>query len=406
MADHAVAQPLSDLRVIDLTNGIAGPYSTKLLADFGADVIKVEQPGIGDPGRQNRADLPDMDAYYFILLNANKRAVTLNLKKKKGRELFLEMVKKGDVVAENMAPGTFKRLGLSYDVLRAVNPRIVLLRVQGFGTYGPYARYKSFDFIAQAAGGAMAFTGFPDGRPVLPGGTMGDTGAGIHAAFGVMAALWQREKTGRGQVVEVSMQDAVVNFTRIKMRDYYVDGKSPARTGSAVPRSAPADAYKCKPGGPDDYAFIYCQPVRGHLWDALLILMKREDLLDHPDWSNPVWRAENKEQVDNVVEEWTVQYTKREVMRILGEGGVPCGAVLNAEDIHNDPHLIERGMITTMHHPQRGSFKMPGFPVQLQDSPVEMEPAPLLGQHNAEVYSELLGLAEDDLIRLQDEAVV
>ena len=397
---------LSDIRVIDLTQFEAGTSCTEALAWMGADVIKVEQPGRGDPGRQSRADQPDIDSYYFIILNANKRSVTLDLKKERGKELFLDLVRNGDVVAENMGPGTLERLGLGYDVLSAVNPRIVLARVKGFGTYGPYSDYKSFDFIASATGGALAFTGEPDGPPIRPGANVGDTGAGIHAAFGVMSALWQREKTGKGQVMEVSMQDAVINFTRVEMRDYYINGENPGRTGNAVRGTAPGDIFRCKPGGSDDYVFIYCQPVRGHMWDALLIIMGREDLMEDPDWSNPVWRGQNKAEVDKLVKDWTMQRSKHEVMRILGEGGVPCGAVLNAEDIHKDSHLLERGMIKTMHHPDRGSFDMPGFPIQLENSPVEMQAAPLLGQHTAEVFSQVLGLTEDDISELKKESVI
>ena len=401
-----MGKALEGIRVIDLTQFEAGPSCTEALAWMGADVIKVERPGSGDPGRRNRADLPDVDSFYFILLNANKRSVTLDLKRPEGKRMFLEMVAKGDVVIENLAPGGLERLGLGYEVLSDVNPKVILAQLKGFGTYGPYSGYKSFDMIAQATGGSIAFTGFPDGPPTKPGSTIGDTGAGIHAAFGVMTALWQREKTGQGQRMEVSMQDAVVNFSRIVMRDLYQTGKNPGRSGSAVPRTAPGDIYKCRPGGPDDYVYIYCQPVVEHLWNALCILIDREDLVDHPDWSNPVWRGENKELVDGVVEAWTLQHSKHEVMRILGEGGIPCGKVMDAVDIHGDPHLRERGMITTMQHPVRGSFDIPGFPVQLKSSPVEMGPAPLLGEHNAEVYRELLGLDEADLIRLRKEAVI
>ena len=401
-----MGKALEGIRIIDLTQFEAGTSCTEALAWMGADVIKVERPGSGDPGRRSRSDLPDADSFYFIILNANKRSVTLDLKKDRGKELFLEMVKQSDVVVENMAPGTLERLGLGYEVLSEAIPEIILARVKGFGTYGPYAEYKSFDFIAQAAGGTMAFTGFPGGPPLLSGSTVGDTGTGIHTAFGIMAALWQREKTGVGQVLEVSMQDSVVNFNRVKMREYYETGRSPGRTGSAVPRTAPGDIYRCKPSGPDDYVYVYCHPVIAHLWDALLLILGREDLVDDPNWSDPVWRGWNKKLVDELVEEWTLQHTKHEAMRILGEGGIPSGAVLNAEDIHNDPHLRERGMITTMHHPRRGSFELPGFPVQLQHSQVTMEPAPLLGEHNAEVYRELLGLAEDDLVELRREAVI
>ena len=303
---------LEGIRVIDLTQWEAGPSCTEALAWMGADVIKVEMPGRGDPGRQNRFDLPDVDSWYFILVNANKRSVTLDLKKPKGKALFMEMVKQGDVVAENMAPGTLERLGLDYDVLSAVNPRIILARVKGFGTYGPYSSYKSYDWIAQAAGGAMALTGFPDGPPVRIGVTIGDTGCGIHAAFGVMSALWQREKTGKGQVMEISMQDAVINFSRMRMREYYDTGENPGRPGNMLPGAAPGGMYRCSPGGPDDYVFMTCQPVRGHMWDALLIILEREDLIDDQEWSDPVWRSENREQVDKLMEDWTGQRTKHE----------------------------------------------------------------------------------------------
>jgi|TARA_B100000315_G_scaffold251117_1_gene285358 formyl-CoA transferase len=397
---------LDDIRVLDLTQFEAGPSCTESLAWMGADVIKIEQPGSGDPGRRNRSNLPDVDSYYFILLNANKRSVTIDLKNPKGKALFLEMVKTADVVAENMGPGTLERLGLGYDALSEVNPRIVLATVKGFGTYGPYSQYKSFDMIAQAVGGSMAFTGFEDGPPTKPGSTIGDTGTGIHAAFGIMAALWQREKTGKGQVMEISMQDAVVNFSRIKMREYYETGVNPGRSGNAIPNTAPGDIYRCSPGGSDDYVYIYCQPIRAHMWDAILLCMGREDLIDDEQWSNPVWRGQNKAEVDELVEAWTMQNGKHEVMRILGEGGIPCGAVLNAEDIHNDEHLKRRGMITTMDHPVRGSFDMPGFPVQLGDSPVEMKHAPLLGEHTTEVLQDILGLDEDALTRLRSEAVI
>ncbi|MGD0074875.1 MAG: CoA transferase [Candidatus Binataceae bacterium] len=395
---------LAGLKILDFTQFEAGPSCTELLAWLGADVIKVEMPGTGDQGRTLLTEKPGFDAYYFLLLNANKRAITLNLKHPRGRELMLEMVTKVDVLAENFTLGTLEGLGLGYDRLRQINPRLIYVTVKGFGTYGPYSAYKSFDMIAQATGGAMTITGFPGSPPLKPGPTIGDTGTGIHAACGVLAAYIQRERTGRGQKVEVSMQDAVVNFVRPSMAGSYFTHKAVPRAGNHLKGTAPSDIYPCAPGGENDYVYMLC--VTEEMWQSLCNAIGRPDLIEDERFKERRDRNKNLEELSAIIAAWTRDRTKHEVMKILGEAGVPCGKVLDTLELFDDPHLRERGMMETVQHPTRGEVTMPACPVKLEDSSVPLVSAPLLGQHNREVYAEYLGLGAGDLDQLKADGVI
>lgn len=395
---------LDHVRILDLTHFEAGPSCTELLAFLGADVIKVEPPRIGESGRAIFSDKPGLDSFFFVLLNANKRSITLNLKSAQGRELFRSLILHVDVVIENFSLGTMEELGLGYATLQQLNPQLVYATIKGFGTHGPWSSYKSFNAVAQAAGGALSITGLPGGPPVRPGPTIGDTGTGIHCAAGILAALLQRAKTGQGQHVEVAMQDAVVNYVRVPMRHHLQSNAVVKRTGNRLGHLAPTDTYRCHPGGPNDY--VYLMATSREMWDTLLQVIGRDDLLGDPRYTIQAERNERFDEVHAFIQAWTEKQDKITVMKKLGAVGVPCGAVFDSQDILTDPHLRERGMVVTIEHPTRGTITMPGCPVQLTDSPVEARPAPLLGEHNEEVYRELLGLTADTLENLEKEGAV
>jgi formyl-CoA transferase len=395
---------LAGVKVLDLTQFEAGTSCTEMLAWLGADVIKVEPPKMGEQGRWMLTEKPGVDSHYFMLLNANKRSITLNLKTDRGREMFIEMVKQVDIVSENYSLGTLESWGLGYDRLREINPRVIYLTIKGFGTYGPYSKYKSFDMIAQAAGGAMALTGTPDSPPLKPGPTIGDTGTGIHAACGVLAAYIQRQRTGKGQKVEVAMQEAVFNFVRVPMMDVHITHEPTPRRGNRLGSGAVGDIFKCAPGGPNDYVYMLC--TSPEMWQSMCNVIGKPEVPEDPRFKERKDRGKYMDELTAIIEEWTTKRTKHEVMKLMGDAGVPCGAVLDSVELLNDPHMKERGMVVTVDHPVRGKFTMPGCPVKLEDSPAEVKSAPLLGQHNAEIYGGMLGMTAGDLDRLKQQGII
>jgi formyl-CoA transferase len=405
---EAARPALAGVRVVDLTQFEAGTSCTETLAWLGADVVKIEEPTQGDQGRRASTDTPGIDSYYFMLLNANKRSVTCNLKHEQGRALLTKLIEVGDVFIENFGPGTIERLGFGYEVVKEINPKIIYAQIKGYASEGPYGNFLSFDMIAQAVGGALATTGEAGMRPIKPGPTIGDTGTGLHTAIGILAALYQRQFTGRGQRIEVAMQEAVINFSRIAYSSQLLWKKAPERNGnrSVLGTSAPSDTYPCKGGGPNDWVFIYTSRASNHHWQRMLTIMEREDLLDDPRYLTPKDRVEHIDEIDELITAWTSQRDKVDVMETLGHAGVPAGAVLDTDELMNDPFLRERGMFATVKHPVRGEVTIPGWPVKMTDSEVQVVTSPLLGEHNADVLGEWLGYSAAQVAELKEAKAI
>jgi len=395
---------LAGLKVVDLTQYEAGTSCTQALAWLGADVVKIEPPG-GENGRFASSDKGDLDSCYFIIMNANKRSVVCDLRSPRGKDVLTRMIRQADVMIENMSPGGIERLGFGYDVVEQLNPRIVYAQIKGFAPDGPYADFLSFDMIAQAVGGAFAITGVQGGPPLRPGPHVGDTGAGIHCLVGILAALNQRHVTGRGQRIEVSMQDAVINFNRIVFAGQLMTGKPVERSGnqSSLGAAAPSELYHCRPFGPNDYVMVYTTRAGNWHWQRLLKVIGREDLADDPRFASPSARSRNAADVDALIAHWCKDRTKIEAMEMLQRAGVPAGAVLDTSELIADPHLKKRGMMADIEHPQRGRLTMPGWPVHMSDSQVEVKSSPLLGQHTAQVLSEWLGMDAAEIEAYQRE---
>ena len=398
-----MTKALDGIRVIDMTHNQAGPACAQILAFLGADVIKLEEPKGGDVARRNMRDRPDSDSLFFLLFNANKKSLTLNLKTGRGKELFRELIQKSDVLLENFGPGALDRLGFGFEALQQINPRLIYATIKGFGTYGPYRDYKSFEPVAQAMGGAMSITGFPENPPTFVVPAIGDSGTGMHMAIGILAALEQRHKTGRGQQVEVSMQDAVVNIIRVSLRDHQRFGAPMPRRGNQMGRGVPSTTYPCAPGGPNDYVFITAQQ---QMWPAFCEAIGRSELARDPRFVDDEARWEHRQALEAIVEDWTRARTKHEAMRILGAAGVPCGACQDTGEVLSDPHLREREMIVDLDYPTRGTYQTVGCPIKLSDSPAALTRPPLLGEHTEALLGELCGVDSAAARRLRDDGVV
>lgn len=410
MSSDAVAPIpfLSGVKIVDLTQFEAGPSCTEALAWLGADVVKIENPRMGDPGRRLRPGEPDDDPYYFHVFNANKRSMTVNLKSPAGLAVVKDMLRHADVVIENFAPSAIERLGLGYDVVRDLNPAIIYAQIKGFGEGSPYEKNLAFDMIAQACGGTFSVTGDPDGPPTRPGISLGDTGTGMVMAITILGALYKRRETGQGHRLQVAMQDAIMHYMRINFATQGRTGHPAERGGSKVPgvRNAPMGLYPCAPGGANDYVYIMTSRANPDHWDRLLKLMGREDLLGDPRYSTPASRLEREQEVDGIIAAWTRGKTKHEAMRAVGEAGIPAGAVLDTMELQNDSSFEARGIMQVMRHPVHRDFKMPGWPVRVDGKPPTLTSSPVLGEHTDTVLEEWLGLNAQAVAALRAEGAV
>ena len=400
---------LTGLKILDLTQFEAGPSCTEALAWLGADVVKVENPGVGDPGRSSGRSSPDKDAYYFLQYNSNKRSVAVNLKDPRGLDLVKNLAKQADVMIENFAPGAIERLGLGYDVVKAINPGIIFCQVKGFGTGSPFEKGLAFDMIAQACGGLMSITGEEDGPPCKPGATIGDTGTGMLMAISILGAYVRRLRTGQGEHLQLAMQDSILHYIRNAFTFMErTDGKAAPRAGSKTVGGGnpPIGVYPCKGGGPNDYVYIYTSAANPEHWTRLLKVMGREDLIGDERYSTPAARTDRREEVDAIVAEWTRKHDKQTAMQLVSGATIPSGAVLDTRELADDKTFQDRKIRQTMKHPAVGDYVMSGWPVRFGGEPPAVGPAPLLGQHSAEVLADWLKLDKGAINTLQSGKVI
>jgi len=401
---------LTGVKILDLTQFEAGPSCTEALAWLGADVVKLENPGGGDPGRALGGPGKGKDDPYFLLFNANKKSITVNLKDPKGLALVKDLAAKADVFVENFAPGAIERLGLGADVIRKLNPSIIYCQVKGFGEGSPYEKNLAFDMIAQACGGTMSITGERDGRPLKPGPSLGDTGTGMLLAISILGALYRRKETGKGDHLQVAMQDAMLHYIRIAFaaqnRTNNTQAAGRAADSSVSGANPPMGTFKTKGGGPNDRVYVFTSRANPEHWRRLLKVIGREDLIGDARYESPAARAERADEVNGMIEAWTEKHTKHECMEIIGAAGVPAGAVLDTLELYNDPTFEQRQIMQTMQHPDVGPFKMVAWPVRFEGKPPPVKPSPLLGQNNDDVLGDWLGLDRDAIGGLRTGGVI
>jgi formyl-CoA transferase len=412
---------LDGVRILDFTHVQSGPTCTQLLAYMGADVIKVERPGVGDITRGQLRDVPNADSLYFTMLNGSKRSITIDSKHAKGKEILERLIKQCDILVENFAPGALDRMGLTWDYIHKTNPRMIVASVKGFGP-GPYEDCKVYENVAQCAGGSASTTGFREGPPLVTGAQIGDSGTGLHLALGIVSALYQRLRTGRGQKVLCAMQDGVLNLARVKLRDQqrlnhgplteYSQFSEGVAFGKAVPRAGndsgggqPGWILKCKGWKEDPDAYIYFI-TQAPVWEAICDVIGEPGWKTDPDFATPRARLPRLKQIFARIEEWTMTKDKFEVMEICNKVDIPCGPILSMKEIAEDESLRVTGTVVEVDHPTRGKYLTVGNPIKLSDSPARVERSPLLGEHTEEILTKVLGYSAKEVTEIKGSGAV
>ncbi|MEA4876707.1 Acetyl-CoA:oxalate CoA-transferase [bioreactor metagenome] len=392
---------LTNLKVLDLTRVLAGPFCTMILADMGADVIKIERADSGDDTRSMGPFLNGESAYYMNL-NRNKRGMTLNLKDPQGKELFLEMVKKADIVTENFRPGTMENLGIGYEPLKEINPRIIYAAISGFGHTGPYKMRPGYDIIAQAMSGLMSTTGWPGGEPTRTGTAMGDVLAGLSCAIGILAAVNARNLTGVGQKVDIALVDSAVASLEIINMIYLIEGRIPQRIGNRYESTYPYDSFKASDGS------LVIGAANNKLWKNLCSVMERPELAEAPEYLEVKDRVARNEELKVIVEEWTTKHTVQEAFDLINDAGIPCAPIMSIDQIVKDPHIAgDREMFVKTSHPIAGELTITGSHIKLSDTPPTIRThSPLLGEHNVEILKELLDMDEEEVKELERRKIL
>lgn len=395
-----MAQALEGIKVLDLSRALAGPYCTMMLADMGAEVIKVEMPGKGDDSRSWGPPFVEGESAYFMSINRNKKSLTLNMKSEKSVEIIHKLVKQSDVLVENFRPGAMERLGLGYERVKEMNPRIIYCSISGFGQDGPYRMLPGFDQVLQGMGGLMSITGEAGGPPIKVGVAIADISGGMFAANGIVVALYNREKTGKGQMVDVSLLDSQVAWLTYRAGAYFASGEIPQPMGSGHPVIVPYQAFKAKD------VFINIAVGNDQLWEKFCKAVGLEKVMDDPKFATNAKRVENREEIVKIICDLIATRNGEEWLKILTDAGVPCGPIYTLDKIFTDPQVLHRQMLKELDHPKAGRIKVTGIPIKLSDTPGEIKTAPpVLGQHTQEILSEL-GYSDQEVEELHKEKVI